>query len=192
MSQDPVDDVLILNASDDFDVPATATTNFHIDIEYALESLGPRHRNVSFSGSANFSIGESLHSFAAFGWCDHPSPAVIGSQDAVVAGHMVELINPVCKHPCVVIGEYAHAGTQTNIFRSFGSGHQKNFGVSNRFKSTRVAQTLPLRQQKTLQELLYASRLEPSAPLPYTVLEGVFDPKIARGIPEWLLGCILV
>lgn len=46
----PVDDVLILNASDDFDVPATATTNFHIDIEYALESLGPRHRDVSFSG----------------------------------------------------------------------------------------------------------------------------------------------
>jgi len=34
----------------------------------------------------------------------------------VVAGHMVELINPVCKHPWVVIGEYAHAGTQTNIF----------------------------------------------------------------------------
>jgi len=50
VSQDPVDDVLILNASDDFDVPATATTNFHIDIEYALESLGPRHRDVSFSG----------------------------------------------------------------------------------------------------------------------------------------------
>ena len=43
MSQDSVDDVLILNASDDFDVPATATTNFNIDIEYALESLGPRH-----------------------------------------------------------------------------------------------------------------------------------------------------
>ena len=110
----------------------------------------------------------------------------------MVAGHMIELINPVCKHPWVVIGEYAHAGTQTNIFRSFGSGHQKNFGVSNRFESTRVAQTLPLRQQKTLQELLYASRLEPSAPLPYTVLESVIDPKIARGIPEWLLGCILV
>ena len=48
--QDSVDDVLILNASDDFDVPATATTNFNIDIEYALESLGPRHRDVSFSG----------------------------------------------------------------------------------------------------------------------------------------------
>jgi len=36
-------DVLILNASDDFGGPTAATTNFNIDIEYALESLGPRH-----------------------------------------------------------------------------------------------------------------------------------------------------
>ena len=50
MSQDPVDDVLILNASDGFDVPAAATTNFNIDTEYALESLGPGHRDVPFSG----------------------------------------------------------------------------------------------------------------------------------------------
>jgi len=48
--QDSVDDVLILNASDDFGGPTAATTNFNIDIEYALESLGPRHRDVSFSG----------------------------------------------------------------------------------------------------------------------------------------------
>ncbi|MDB2364414.1 hypothetical protein N9V98_00945 [Luminiphilus sp.] len=50
VSQDPVDDVLFLNASDDFDGPATATTNFHIDIEYALESLGPGHRGMPFNG----------------------------------------------------------------------------------------------------------------------------------------------
>ena len=48
--QDSVDDVLILNASDDFGGPTAATTNFNIDIEYALEPLGPRHRDVSFSG----------------------------------------------------------------------------------------------------------------------------------------------
>ena len=36
MCQDSVDDVLILNASDDFDGPTAATTNFNIDIEYAL------------------------------------------------------------------------------------------------------------------------------------------------------------
>ena len=41
--QDSVDDVLILNASNDFGGPTAATTNFNIDIEYALESLGPRH-----------------------------------------------------------------------------------------------------------------------------------------------------
>jgi hypothetical protein len=55
MSQDPVDDVLILNATvrrsdDDFDGPTAATTNFNIDIEYTLESLGPGHRDVPFSG----------------------------------------------------------------------------------------------------------------------------------------------
>ena len=50
MSQDPVDDVLILNASDDFDGSTAVTTNFNIDIEYSLESLGPGHRDVPFSG----------------------------------------------------------------------------------------------------------------------------------------------
>jgi len=50
VGQDPVDDVLILNASDDFDGPTAATTNFNIDIEYSFESLGPGHRDVPFSG----------------------------------------------------------------------------------------------------------------------------------------------
>ena len=47
MSQNSIDDVLILNATvrrsdDDFCGPTAATTNFNIDIEYALESLLPR------------------------------------------------------------------------------------------------------------------------------------------------------
>jgi hypothetical protein len=50
VGQDPVDDVPFLNASDDFGGPTAATANFHIDIEYALESLGPGHRDVPFSG----------------------------------------------------------------------------------------------------------------------------------------------
>ena len=50
MSQNPVDDVLILNASDDFDGSTAATTKFNIDIEYSLEALGPGHRDVPFSG----------------------------------------------------------------------------------------------------------------------------------------------
>jgi hypothetical protein len=50
LSQDPVDYVLILNASDDFDGPTAATTNFNIDIEYSFELLGLGHRDVAFSG----------------------------------------------------------------------------------------------------------------------------------------------
>ena len=50
MSQDPVDGVLLLDASDDSDRPTAATTNCNIDIEYSLESLGPGHRDVPFSG----------------------------------------------------------------------------------------------------------------------------------------------
>lgn len=50
MSQDPVDGVLLLDASDDFDRPTAATANLNVDIEDALESLGPGHRDVPFSG----------------------------------------------------------------------------------------------------------------------------------------------
>ena len=52
MSQDAIDDVLVLNTGDDFDGPTTAIANFNvdIDIEDALESLGPGHRDVPFSG----------------------------------------------------------------------------------------------------------------------------------------------
>jgi hypothetical protein len=50
MSQNPVDNVLVLNASDDFDGPTAMTANLDIDIEYALQSVGPGHRDVPFSG----------------------------------------------------------------------------------------------------------------------------------------------
>ena len=36
MSQDPVDDVLILNASDDFQRPATPATGLYVNIENPL------------------------------------------------------------------------------------------------------------------------------------------------------------
>jgi len=41
MSQDPVDDVLILNARDDLDGPTAPTENLYIDTEYALEMFSP-------------------------------------------------------------------------------------------------------------------------------------------------------
>jgi hypothetical protein len=43
-------DVLVLDAGDDFDGSTTAITNVNVDIEDALESLGPGHCDVPFSG----------------------------------------------------------------------------------------------------------------------------------------------
>ena len=52
MRQDAIDNVLVLNTGDDFDGPTTAIANFNIDIdiEDALESLGPGHCDAPFSG----------------------------------------------------------------------------------------------------------------------------------------------
>ena len=50
MSQGPIEDVLILNASDDVAGFTAITTNLDIDIEYALESVGPRPCDVLVSG----------------------------------------------------------------------------------------------------------------------------------------------
>ena len=53
MSQDPVDNVLVLNTGDDLDRSTAMIANLDIDIdidiEDALESLGPGHRDVPFS-----------------------------------------------------------------------------------------------------------------------------------------------
>jgi hypothetical protein len=49
MSQDSVDDVLIFNASDDFQRPATATADLNIDGKNAFQALGPGHRPVMLS-----------------------------------------------------------------------------------------------------------------------------------------------
>ena len=47
MGQDPVDDLLVLNTSDDFDRPTAATANLNVDIEYSFESLGPGHSRMT-------------------------------------------------------------------------------------------------------------------------------------------------
>jgi hypothetical protein len=57
-------------------------------MEYSLGSLGPGHRDVSFSGGANFSIGNLLHTSAAPCWCDQPSPAMVWRKDAVESGEI--------------------------------------------------------------------------------------------------------
>jgi len=50
MSQNPVDNVLVLNTGDDLYRSTAMTANLDIAIEEALESLGPGHRDVPFSG----------------------------------------------------------------------------------------------------------------------------------------------
>ena len=46
MSQDAIDDVLVLNTGDDLYRSTAMTANLDIDIEDSLESLGPGHRSV--------------------------------------------------------------------------------------------------------------------------------------------------
>jgi hypothetical protein len=45
--QDPVDDLLVLNTSDDSDRAYTASTDLDADIEDTLESLGPGHSRMT-------------------------------------------------------------------------------------------------------------------------------------------------
>ena len=47
MGQDPVDDLLVLNTSDDSDRAYTASTDLDLDIEDALESLGSGHSRMT-------------------------------------------------------------------------------------------------------------------------------------------------
>jgi hypothetical protein len=84
MSQDPVDGVLLLDASDDFDRPAAATTNCNVDIEYALESLGPSHSSMALGRCPYFRICARLMCLATPGRSDFPAPAVIWGRDAMI------------------------------------------------------------------------------------------------------------
>jgi hypothetical protein len=49
MSQNPVEDVLVLNTSNDLDRPAASTAYFNFDIEHSLKSLGPGNRGMALS-----------------------------------------------------------------------------------------------------------------------------------------------
>jgi hypothetical protein len=49
VGQNPVDDVLVLYASNDPDRPATATADLDIDGKNAFQALGPSHRRVMLS-----------------------------------------------------------------------------------------------------------------------------------------------
>ena len=47
VSQNPVDDALVLDARDHFGSASTASTDLDVDIEDALESLGPGHGGMA-------------------------------------------------------------------------------------------------------------------------------------------------
>ena len=83
MSQDPVDDVLLLDASDDFDRPTAATANLDVDFEHALESLGPGHSSMALGRCPYFRICARLKCLATSGRSDFPAPAMVRSKDAM-------------------------------------------------------------------------------------------------------------
>ena len=47
MSEDSINDVLVLNTRDDPDRTAAAAANFNVDIEHTFQSLCPGHRALS-------------------------------------------------------------------------------------------------------------------------------------------------
>ena len=94
MGQDPVDDVLVLDASDDFDRSAAAAADFDFYIEYSLESLSPSHSGMALGGGASFCVGDRLDAFPTLRSCDQPTTEVVGCQDAMVAGE----VNPRLWH----------------------------------------------------------------------------------------------
>ena len=88
MNQDPVDNVLVLNTTDDPDRASTASTDLDVDIEYSLESLGPSHSSMALGRCPYFRICARLKCLAMSGRSDFPAPAVIWGKDAVVAGEV--------------------------------------------------------------------------------------------------------
>ena len=88
MSQNSIDDSLLLDTGDDSDRSAAAGADLDVYIEYALESLSPGHRRMSLRCRADLHIGNRLDSFSTPGWRDQPSPAVVRCEYAVVSGEV--------------------------------------------------------------------------------------------------------
>ncbi|KZX58276.1 hypothetical protein A3709_02095 [Halioglobus sp. HI00S01] len=93
MSQDPVDDVLILYTTvrrldDDFDGSTAATAGFDVDIAYALESLGSGHSRMMLDRCLYFRICARLKCLATSGRSDFYAPSVVLCEDPVIAGEI--------------------------------------------------------------------------------------------------------
>ena len=96
VSQNSIDDVLVLDTSDDSDRSAAAAADFDVYIEYSLEPLSPGHGGMALGGCADFCVGDELDAFPAPGWRDEPAPAVVRREYAVVAGE----VDPRLRHQC--------------------------------------------------------------------------------------------
>ena len=88
MSQNSIDDVLVLDTSDDLHRPPAAAAEFDVYVENSLESLSPGHGGVALGGRADFCVGDRLDAFPAPAWCDQPTTAVVRRQDAVVTSEV--------------------------------------------------------------------------------------------------------
>ncbi len=88
MSQNSIDDVLVLDTSDNSDRSAAAAADFDVHIEYSLEPLSPGHGGMALGGCAGFCVGDRLDAFPAPGWCNQPTTAVVRRQGAVVTGEV--------------------------------------------------------------------------------------------------------
>ena len=117
MSQNSIDDVLILDASDYLYRPTAAGAELDVYIEYALESLSPGHRRMSLRCRADLHIGNRLDSFSTPGWRDQPSPAVVRCEYAVVSGE----VDPRLRHQCRQ-SRYEIHGVKCHLRRSIAVG----------------------------------------------------------------------
>ena len=96
MSQNSIDDILLLDTGDDSDRSAAAGADLDVYIEHALEPLSPSHGGMALGGGANFCVGDRLDAFPTPGWRDQPTPAVVWSENAMVAGE----VDPRLRHQC--------------------------------------------------------------------------------------------
>ena len=120
----PVDNVLVLNACDDPDRPAAASANFNVDIEYALESLGPGHGSMALGRCLYFRIFAHLKCLATFGRGNLPAPPVIRGKNAMVSCEIAPGFWYECCQSCDEIdGVEDHLGCSVPAGRLQGVTH---------------------------------------------------------------------
>lgn len=70
--------VLVFDTRYDPDSSTAAAADFYVDVENALEPLGPTHRGVTLSCRSFLGLASMLDTFSAFGWRDQSAPSVVG------------------------------------------------------------------------------------------------------------------